>query len=256
LIDLAQFYKRQDELSSKVSSAIVYPLVMLGVGSLTVIFILTFVLPKIAVIFADAHEQLPTPTIIVMTISQYVRLFWIPTFAAGAILFVGFNRWRKTNMGKIVIGGWLLRLPVIKDLVIKIDFTRFSRTTFLLLQSGLPLLRAIETAAQTMSNPQLRMDMLMTAEALSGGENFGRSLARCHHVPPIFIETLAVAEEGGHLKEAFADIADSCEMDVSDAIKTITTLLEPFMILAVGAVVGFIIFAMLLPIFSMDIMAR
>ncbi len=256
LIDLAQFHKRQDELSSKVSGAIVYPLVMLSVGTLTVIFILTFVLPKIAVIFSDSHEILPLPTRIVMMISQNVRLFGFPAAAGVALLVMIFNRWRKTNAGKIFLGKWSLRTPVLRDLVVKINLSRFSRTTFLLLQSGLPLLRAIETAAQTISNPQLRMDMLLSAEALSGGENFGRSLRRCEYVPPLFIETLSVAEEGGHLKEAFVDIADSCEMDVQESMKTITTLLEPCMILVVGSVVGFIIFAMLLPIFSMDIMAR
>lgn len=256
LNDLAQYYKRQDELSSKVSGAIVYPLVMLVVGTLTVVFILTFVLPKIAVIFADAHEKLPTPTLIVMMISQFVLTFWLPIVIGFSVFILAFNRWRQSNAGKVVIGAWLLRIFIIKDLVVKVNLTRFSRTTFLLLQSGLPLVRSIETAAQTIGNPQLKMDMLVTAEVLNGGENFGQSLKRCVHVPWIFIETLTVAEEGGHLKEAFADIADACESDVQDALKTITTLLEPMMILIVGAVVGFIIFAMLLPIFSMDIMAR
>ena len=226
LIDLAQFHKRQDELSSKVSSAIIYPMVMLSVGILTVIFILTFVLPKIAVIFADSHEQLPLPTRIVMMLSQYVRLFGFPFAAGGAMLIIVFNRWRRTNPGKIFLGKWGLRIPVINDLIVKINLARFSRTTYLLLQSGLPLLRSIETSAQTISNPQLRMDMLVSAEALNGGENFGRSLKRCDHLPPLFIETLTVAEEGGHLKEAFVDIADSCENDVEECMKTITSLLE------------------------------
>lgn len=256
LVDLAAFHKRQEELASKVSTAMVYPAVMFAVGLSTIIFILTFVLPKITTIFADAHEQLPAPTMLVMAISQTLRMFWLPALGGGAISVILFNRWRQSNVGKIMIGQALLKSPIISDLVLKINLSRFCRTVYLLLHSGLPLLRSIEIATQTMSNPQLKMDMLVCAQALNGGENFSRSLRRCIHVPVLFVETLSVAEEGGHLKDAFLDIADSCEADVGESIKAMTALLEPMMILMVGAVVGFIIFAMLLPIFSMDIMAR
>ncbi|MBI4309316.1 MAG: type II secretion system F family protein [Candidatus Omnitrophica bacterium] len=256
LADLAVFQKRQEEMSSKVSGALVYPVVMLLVGGSTIFFILTFVMPKISAIFAGTGERLPWPTVTVMAVSHFLKLFWAPIVMAAAVAGVTFNRWRVTPQGKIVIGQWLLGVPFVRDLVLKADLARFARTMHLLLDSGLTLMRAIEVAAPTIDNPQLKADIFLCAERLSGGENLGGCLKRSALVPEVFVQILTVAEESGTLDDALKDIAESCEADVNEAVKTMTTLLEPFMILAVGLVVGFIVFAMLLPIFSMDIMAR
>ncbi len=255
LSEMAEYQKRQEEISSRVRGAMIYPAVMLTVGTAAVVFILTFVMPKIAAIFAGANEHLPWPTQVVMAVSQFLQTVWLPALAGGALLAVFFNRWRLTAAGKAVVGQWLLLAPVVRDLVMKADLARFARTMHLLLDSGLTLVRAIEVAAATIDNPQLRGDIFMCCESLSGGENLGSCLKKSKFFPELFVQSLSVAEEGGQLEDALLDIAETCEADVNEAIKTVTTLLEPIMILVVGSVVGFIIFAMLLPIFSMDIMA-
>ncbi len=256
LADIADFQKRQDEMSSKVTSAMVYPLVMLSVGAGAIFFILTFVLPKISAIFAATGEQLPLPTLIVMKVSHFFREHWIILGVTVLLLLVLFNRWRKSSIGKIMMGYWLLKIPYIRELVLKADIARFSRTVYLLLDSGLSLVRSIEVSAPTIYNPQLRVDMLQCAQGLNAGENLAGCLRKSQYLPEIFTQILSIAEESGALNDALKDIAESCESDVNEAVKVMTTLIEPMMILGVGLVVGFIVFAMLLPIFSMDIMAR
>lgn len=256
LADIAQFQKRQEEMSAKVAGALVYPVVMLCVGGATVFFILTFVMPKISAIFAGTGERLPWPTVAVMAVSRFLKLFWIPILAAVFAGAAAFNRWRATPAGRTAIGALLLRTPFVNDLVVKADLARFARTMHLLLESGLTLVRAIEVSVPTIHNPQLRSSIFACAEGLNAGESLGNCLKRAAFFPEVFAQVLTVAEESGALDEALKDIAESCEADVSESVKTMTTLLEPLMILAVGAVVGFIVFAMLLPIFSMDIMAR
>jgi type II secretory pathway component PulF len=137
-----------------------------------------------------------------------------------------------------------------------VDLARFTRTMSLLLESGLTIIRSIEMAIPTMHNPQLKVDLLVCLEGLTGGENLGKCLAKSNLIPPMMVQLITVGEESGSLQGALKDIAESYEADISESTKMITTVLEPVMILAVGAVVGFIVFAMLLPIFSMDIMAH
>ncbi len=256
LNSVADFLKAQEEFSSKVRSAMVYPLFMLVIGVSTVIFILTFVMPKMAVIFAGAGQALPLPTRIVMSISQYFKAYGLGTIIVGAIIFLGFNRWRSTTRGSIIIGQFLLNLPWIRDFVLKVDLARFTRTLSLLLESGLTIIRSIEMATPTMHNPQLKMDLHLCIQSLAGGENLGTCLSRSSLIPPMMVQLITVGEESGSLQESLRDIAESYESDINETTKMITTVLEPVLILAVGAVVGLIVFAMLLPIFSMDLMAR
>ena len=172
------------------------------------------------------------------------------------LVLLAFNRWRATVQGSIVIGQFLLNLPWVRGFVLKVDLARFTRTMSLLLESGLTIIRSIEMAVPTMYNPQLKMDLLISIQNLAAGENLGASLAKSSLIPPMMVQLITVGEESGSLQESLRDIAESYEADINETTKLITTVLEPVMILAVGGVVGFIVFAMLLPIFSMDIMAH
>jgi type II secretory pathway component PulF len=256
LSNVADYLYAQQQFSSKVRSALVYPVFMLVIGVLTVIFILTFVMPKMSVIFKDAGQNLPLPTIIVMNISHFFRAYGIGVVVFGAIAFMIFNRWRTTTQGSIIVGQFLLGLPFVRDFVLKVDLARFTRTMSLLLQSGLTIIRSIEMAVPTMHNPQLKMDLLLCIQNLAGGENLGSCLAKSRLIPPLTAQLITVGEESGSLQESLKDIAESYEADINETTRMITTVLEPVLILTVGAVVGLIVFAMLLPIFSMDLMAR
>jgi type II secretory pathway component PulF len=256
LNSVADFLKSQEEFSSKVRSALVYPVFMLIIGVSTVIFILTFVMPKMSIIFMDAGQSLPLPTRIVMSVSHFFKEYGIGSVILGAIILLSFNRWRATVQGSIIVGQFLLNLPWVRGFVLKVDLARFTRTMSLLLESGLTIIRSIEMAVPTMHNPQLKVDLYLCIQYLSAGENLGTCLAKSNLIPPMMVQLITVGEESGNLQESLRDIADSYEADINETTKMITTVLEPLMILAVGAVVGLIVFAMLLPIFSMDLMAR
>ena len=256
LTSVADYLKAQEEFSSKVRSAMVYPIFMLVIGVSTVIFILTFVMPKLSVIFMDVGQALPWPTRVVMSSSHFFKAYGIGLAIFWGIGLFAFNRWRATLQGSIVIGQFLLNLPLVRALVLKVDLARFTRTLSLLLESGLSIIHSIEMAIPTMHNPQLKIDLLLCARNLAGGENLGQCLSKSNLIPPMMIQLITVGEESGTLQESLKDIAESYEADINETTKLITTVLEPIMILAVGAVVGFIVFAMLLPIFSMDIMAH
>jgi type IV pilus assembly protein PilC len=256
LNSVADFLRAQEEFSSKVRSALVYPVFMLIIGVSTVIFILTFVMPKMTVIFMDAGQSLPLPTRIVMSISHYFKAYGILSLIAGCMGFLALNRWRATAQGSIVTGQILLNLPGVRSFVLKVDLARFTRTMSLLLESGLTIIRSIEMAIPTMHNPQLKMDLLLCIQNLAAGENLGSCLAKSNLIPPMMVQLITVGEESGNLQESLRDIAENYEADINETTKLITTVLEPLMILAVGGVVGLIVFAMLLPIFSMDLMAR
>lgn len=253
---VADFLKAQEEFSSKVRAAMVYPVFMLGIGVATVIFILTFVMPRMSVIFMDAGQALPLPTRIVMSVSHFFKAYGVGALIFGALSVLAFRRWRLTPRGSIVIGQFLLNLPGVRGFVLKTDLARFTRTMSLLLESGLSIIRSIEMAVPTMHNPQLKVDLLVCVQGLSAGENLGACLSKSNLIPPMMVQLIMVGEESGNLQEALGDIAESYEAEVNETTKMITTVLEPLLILAVGAVVGLIVFAMLLPIFSMDLMAH
>ncbi|MBI3602310.1 MAG: type II secretion system F family protein [Candidatus Omnitrophica bacterium] len=256
LLDVAEFQKKQQEFSSKVTGALVYPLLMLAIGLLTVSFILTFVLPKIAVIYADTSQSLPWPTLVITQVSYFFQTFWIFLVMVVVIATIIFNRWYQRPSAKIIIGQWFLHMPFLRELVVKTDLVRFTRTTHLLLNSGLTLVRSMEVALPTITNPLLREDLSNCVGGLKSGESLGSCLKQSLLVPDMIRQMLSVAEESGSLQESLGDIAEAYEAEINETIRLITTLLEPAMILTVGLVVGFIVFAMLLPIFSMDILAR
>jgi len=172
------------------------------------------------------------------------------------MLILALNRWCSTLRGSIVIGQFLLNLPWVRSFVLKVDLARFTRTMSLLLESGLTIMRSIEMAIPTMHNPQLKVDLMVCVQNLAAGENLGQCLSKSELIPAMMVQLITVGEESGSLQESLKDIAESYEADINEITKMITTILEPVMILTVGAIVGFIVFAMLLPIFSMDIMAH
>lgn len=256
LVELSEYLKAQDELITKVRSAMVYPLFMLGMGIATAFFILTFVLPKITRLFTDMQQALPWPTRVVIGISDALRAGGLWTVVAVLAVILLANRWRQSAPGRMAISRIVLALPFLRNLFLKIDLARFCRTLQLLLRSGLPITQAIEISVPTLSNQLLKREIFACAQGVTAGETLGDCLRKSALMPEMMCHLTTVGEESGTLPEALGDITESFEQEIGEATKVATTLLEPVMILTVGLMIGFIIFAMLMPIFQMDIMAR
>ncbi len=171
---------------------------MLVIGVSTVIFILTFVMPKMAVIFMDAGQVLPLADQGRDEHQPFFQSLWdVWPLVAGGLCFIGVQPLAVDAQGSILIGQFLLNLPLVRGFVLKVDLARFTRTMSLLLESGLTIIRSIEMAVPTMHNPQLKMDLLLCVQSLAAGENLGQCLAKSSLIPPMMVQLITVGEESG-----------------------------------------------------------
>ncbi|MFA5060675.1 MAG: type II secretion system F family protein [Candidatus Omnitrophota bacterium] len=256
LLRIAEYQRSQEELSSKVRTALAYPVVMGVVGLATIVFILTFVMPRITNLFIEAGESLPLPTKILMQASDALRTGWFWILLVVVVAGILLDRWAKTNAGRLSLSVFKLQLPLFGNLILKSELARFAKTLELLLKSGVQIIKAIDIALPILSNEKIRQELSGLKKDLESGSTLGHGLKHSKIVPSIMVNFIVVGEEAGLLEEALRDVAASYEQETDEIIKTLTTLLEPAMILAVGLIVGFIVIAMMLPIFQMDVLAR
>jgi len=252
---LADYLKSQMEIRNKIMMALVYPLMMLLFGMAAVAFILTSVMPKITRVFLDTQQILPLPTRIVMRISDILVHGWGWIFAGALIIGVLFRQWKATDHGRRMLCRVQLRIPFLSELWKKEDLSRFARTMALLIESGVPIITAMKLSIPIVSNVLIREELTACQEELVAGRSFAEQIKQMTLIPDIMGDMLAVGEEAGSLGLSLNDIADHYEQEIGDAVKVMTTLFEPVMIVLIGALIGFVVIAMLMPIFQMDMFA-
>jgi len=256
LIRLAEHLRRQEEISSKVRGALAYPALMALVGMGTIIFILMFVMPRIINLFSSAGEELPLATKILIGISTGLREGWVVILAGLIAAGVLFLRWSSSAAGRRAISRAKLKFPLYGVFVLKVELAYFCRTLGLLLKSGVPIVKGLQIAIPVLGNEMIKEDFVNCQKDLVSGASFADGFRSSKLVPVMMTDLIVVGEESGLLEEVLSDVATSYEQETNETIKTLTTLLEPLMILIVGSVVGFIVIAMLLPIFQIDAIVR
>lgn len=256
LLRIADYRAKQEEMLSRLRMAMAYPLLMAVVGLATVVFMLTFVMPRLMGIFSNLGQNLPLPTQILLSVSQALRQWWpwILLILAGIVLFI--RKELKTKTGKAYWSILKLHIPIFGKFALKADLACFSRTLELLIKSGLPILKAIEIAIEVLGNEVIKEKLAVSLKTLEQGGSFGMSLKDTKLLPLFMVNLISVGEESGNLAESLAEVADSYERDTEEMIRIMSSLLEPLMILGMGLIVGFIVVAMLLPIFEINIIAR
>ena len=256
LATIANYREKQQDIVSKVKSALVYPLVMLLVGLGTVIFMLTFVMPRLMDIFSDIKEQLPLITKILIFLSDFIKNNW--PYLLGSICLIIFIilRERKKKYFNAGLSRLKLQIPFIKNFELKKELARFSRTLEVLIRSGIPILKALGLTIPILDNQVFKKDFLRAKEELEDGASLGNSLKKSKLFPSFVISLISIGEESGRLDAALGELADNYEKELDGSIKIFTTLLEPVLILIMGLLVGFVVMAMLLPIFQINIMIR
>ncbi len=256
LLRVAEYRQKQEEIYSRVRAAMAYPALMGLTGAGTVAFMLTFVIPRLKGLFSQMGGALPLPTRVLMSVSS---IFQTPYFWGGSVVLVAVVTIVVRSRPVQVRALWSLlslRLPVIKGFILKAEIARMARTLQLLLQAGIPILKALEITSPVMRNVVLRETFDRAREEVRGGESLGKML-RASKVFPLFMTNLfSVGEESGKIEEALDELSGFYERETDEAIKVMTSLLEPLMILAMGAVVGFIVIAMLLPMFELNMMVK
>lgn len=251
LARLADFTENQVKLRNKVIGAMTYPAIMLCISLLIVLGMMVFVVPNITAMFADLGAELPLLTRIMIGLSTAVTKFWW----LGVLLLVGawqaFARWKKTEAGAERLDRWLLKAPVLGDLLRKVAIARFARTLSTLLLSGVPLLTAMEIVENVVNNRILAKVLAEARNAIREGDNIAGPLKRSGQFPPMVVHMVTIGEKSGELEEMLRNVSESYENQVDTAVQALTSLLEPLMIVFMGVVVGFLVAAILLPMMKL-----
>ncbi|GIW46527.1 MAG: type II secretion system protein GspF [Deltaproteobacteria bacterium] len=251
LLRLADFLEKQAALYSRIKSALIYPLFMFLIGSGVLFFMMTYVIPKIARIFEESGKALPLITVILIEISTFLSENpLIILFILTGIAFMLY-RFSKTRRGKAIIDRLVLRLPIFGKIARMVIISRFTRTLGTLLGSGIPLLEALEISEAILGNSVYIEKLRSIRENVREGTSLARPLRESGIFPPLMTRMITVGEQTGELEEMLVKVADIYDMQIETSVSTLTSLLEPIMILVMGVVVGFIVFAILLPIFDL-----
>jgi len=247
---LSEYIEKAANLKSKVKGAMIYPGVVAFVAVAVISIILIFVIPTFEQMFADFGSALPLPTLIVTNLSRWVKgnIGWIFLGLIGlGICFSMFYKWEK---GKILVDRWLLFLPLFGPLLRKVAVARFSRTFSTMMASGVPILYALEIVAKTAGNKTVELGVMEARKSISEGQTLNEPLDATGVFPPMVIHMLSIGETTGTLDSMMAKVADFYDDEVDVAVSTLTSLIEPVMIVFLGAIIGGLVISMYLPIFK------
>ena len=252
MTDLANLLEHEDEVRGEVVSAVSYPLFVFGFGILSVAFLLTVVMPQMFSMLQEMRTELPLPTVILIGVSGFMHRnwYWVVLGAGGA--YAAFRWYVRTPAGALVWDATKLKIPVMGGVLRSAALGRFASTLGTLVKSGVSLLPALKIVENTIGNLVLAQQVAQVAEETRGGDSLAGPLRKLGVFPKSAVQMIAVGEETGRLAEMLLKVATIEERHMRARTKTLTSLLAPALILIVGALIGFMVIAMLLPIFKMS----
>ena len=255
LVRLADFTESQARLRSKILGTLAYPAAMMVIGTIVLGILFTVVIPRVTKIFADTKASLPWMTRFLIAFTGFITAYWwlVILLAAGAIW--GFLHWKRTKEGRARWHRFVLTVPIFGRLARIIAIGRFARTLSTLLKSGVPLLVAMDIVKNVVGNVRLAEVIDQARDAIREGESIAAPLKRSGEFPPLVHHMVAIGERSGALEEMLANVASAYEDQVDTTISALTSLLEPIMIVAMGGVVAFIVFSVLMPILQINTLA-
>jgi general secretion pathway protein F len=256
LFRLAEFLEKQLALRNKVTNALLYPIIMLVIGSVILFFLITFVVPKITLVFAQQKQVLPWPTVALMSVSQFFANYWMVLVGLllGSLYMT--RRFIRTGAGRMMADRLILKLPLIGDVARMVSISRLTSTLSTMLASGVQLLDAMDVSKRVMNNMVLEETVEAARQNIREGETIADPLKRSGEFPALVTHMIAVGEKSGEMEEMLRRVSQIYDSEVERVIARLTSLMEPIMILAMGAIVLFIVVAILLPIFEMGQMIR
>lgn len=249
---LATFLEKDFNLKKKVKSAMTYPAVILVMAVLIVLFLVVFIMPTFVELFNGMHMTLPVPTRILIAFTNGARNPYvvIPTIVIAIVAFILFNRYTSTQVGRRQYDAFKLKLPVFGMLIRKVAISRFCRTLGTLLQSGVPIMQALEIVGKASGNEVVAETVNKVRESVREGESIAVPLQLSGLFPPLVTQMVAVGEETGNLDGMLSKISDFYDTEVEYMLASLTSLLEPLLILFMGFIVGFIVISVFLPLYQ------
>ena len=252
---LTEFLERSRALRESVTSALIYPIILLSVAALSVIILLTFVVPQFQRLFADAGRALPLATQIVIAVGDGFRHYWWVGVVVILLLVTMMHQQLSQPESRTRWDRWFLRLPLFGDLIAKVETARLSRTLGTLLGNGVSLLNALTIVRETLSNQVLAAALGEVAEHVKTGRGLSDPLVESGDFPKLAVQMIRVGEETGQLQEMLLQVADTYDGEVQTAVKRMLTLLEPALILGLGVIIAGIIMSILVAILSLNELA-
>ncbi len=251
LMRLATYLEKSAALRRKIRGAMIYPAIIsiVAVGAIAVM--LLFVIPIFAQMFEGVGAELPAMTLLVVGMSNFLKIWALPLLILLIALITILRRWHKTESGAKAMDPILLKLPVFGPLMRKQAIARFSRTLSTLLSSGVPIIDALEITARSAGNWVVENSILKARTSIKGGENIADPLSKTTVFPPMVTQMIAIGEASGGLDEMLSKVADFYDAEVDQAVENLTSALEPVIMVFLGGIVGFLVIAMYLPIFQL-----
>ncbi len=249
---LADYSERQSEFISKVRGALTYPIIMMCVGAAIMGFLVTYVVPQVAMVFKESHAALPLATRILIGLSNVLINYWYLLLAALMGIIAAIVYGMSTARGRRLYDTMLLKAPYLGETMIRIICARFARTLGTLLSSGVQLLPALDAVKGVVTNGLLRDAVETARDSIRAGHGMGDTLKQSGLFPPLLVEMVKVGERSGELERMLDRVADTYEHEVSNSLSQMTTVLEPVMTLTMAAVIVFMMLAVLMPIFQLN----
>ena len=249
---LADFLEDQEEVKSRVTTSLAYPVLMVVVGTGVMMFLLAFVIPKIVVIFEQNKATLPLITVLLIKTSNLIRKGWWALLLIGAVCVFAWKKAAKRESVRCKMDALQLKIPLFGPLLRRLILARFAKILGLLLSSGVPIIKALEITGEVVVNRKYREYFTTAREQLAEGGSLSSSLRTSALFPPLLVHMVSVGERGGRLEEMLLKAGTAYEKEFTASVARFMALLEPLMVLAMGVAVGFVVLAVLLPIFQLN----
>ena len=248
---LAIYMEKSEKLKSQVKGAMVYPAVIIAVAFLVITGILVFIIPKFMEFFTSAGKEPPALTQMVVNLSNSLVNHWYIYLSIAVLVPVAFMQWLKTEAGKDAFDRFVMKAPIFGEVIQKSAIARLTRTLSTLLGSGVGLISAIEISAKTSGNIVIEQSLLRCKDSVTQGRTFASPLSKEKAFPDMVVQMISIGEQSGTLDIMLGKIADFYEDEVETAVKAMTSLLEPLLMVVLGGIIAVLVIAMYLPIFNM-----
>lgn len=247
---LAETLEKQQKLKGTVKSALTYPAIVIAMMTIAIFVMMIFVIPQISSLYQSLDVSLPLPTLILIQVSNFFASFWFIIIALLALAIFAYSRWLKTTEGKLIIDSMILKIPLFGNLMKKTILAEFSRTLGTLLASGTLVVEALEKVSYTINNIHYKNAIDDVAKRVEKGVSVGDAMSLYYFFPPNLIELVKIGEQTGKMDETLIKASEYFENEVDQTVKTLSTALEPIILIILGIGVAFLVISILTPIYE------
>jgi MSHA biogenesis protein MshG len=248
---LAEYLQQDQELRDRIKAALRYPMIVMGVIAAAIVVLTMFVIPKFEPLFKGLGDNIPWPTLAIMSVSEFAREFWYVVFGALIVAVLGVRHYISSESGRFRWDRWKMRVPVIGKLVHQGTLARIARSLSISMTAGMPVIQTLKVISQATGNTYMTERMVRLREAVERGDPLSRAAASVGMFPPLVLQMMAVGEETGDLSALLDEVAGFYEREVDHALKGLSAAIEPILVIAVGGIVCVLALGVMLPMWEM-----